>query len=726
MDREQGKRNRGCTGLLKSRLLREAALAAVRSFAPSSEHAEMLLGTLREFPGPDAVVQRHGGFPRKEALRAVAHLGSLGHFPSLERIVSSLNSGVVEDRQEAFQLFVQLEGRCDAAAVIGCLEGALFDPKFPEQQQEHPRSQGPIYESLKLTSQRDYTAARQCLLRHLRDGNDVWQQARAATAARYFVRGDDAEMLEALQACMLGSQKLLALACASALLSLSAEWYSEAMPVICAELEKGLSETDTLDALAQVMDHGQEGDEQLIRSLLRFLRKGKRVLRNPNSAKLLRYAWNSLKKVAKPEVCLKGTYEVIFALASKLATKLSGDRPSSVAFARELMAMAKMGGVDDRIFRELAKGFQLQLRESRQLCMKTYQNLASVAEYQAMGVQVLLHEAKDETSLQMSRIGALQVLVDLDVEITEDMVALLLELAESMDVALRAAALRCLRPELKSEISISEFLLKQLEDKDSSIRLAALKSIGKQQDFQGAYLLCLQDDASDVVQLALDLLSQFPSRQEDRPGVRGVIGSGTATCRGQDKVRDARTHHDEGEAEVAPGTSRESREFVLMKAPELLSTGLESMDVANTEDPRALMKTLAAGAINAVEKLSAADKTRIFKHCYGLLAHKQLPREFFLERHRFSGNMPKNFLMRLNSLVDESFTGQASVKAKLSPYETKLPVLLLEMESGGYTGISALLSLYGLPHPDRDVRGSAAKRPRITIDEERQQRNASD
>lgn len=501
----------------KSRLLRAAALAAVRSFAPCTEHAERLLAALPEFPGPDPAVQRRGGFPRKEALLAVAHLGSLGHFPSLERIISSLNSGGAEDRWEAFELFVRLEGHCDAEAVIGCLEAALFDPKFREQQQEHPRSQGPLYDSLKLTSQRHDNAARQCLLRHLDVDVAVWQQARAATAARYFVRGDDVEMMEALEACMLRSQKLLAVTCASALISLAVETYSKAMPVICAELEKGLSETDTHDALAQVMDHGREGDEHIIRSLLRFLRKGKRLLRSPDSAKLLRSAWNGLKKVATPQLCRKGTYEVLFALASKLATKPSGDGPglsAASAFAREFMAMAKMGGVDDRIFRELARGFQLQ-GESRQLCMKTYQNLASLAEYKVMGVQVLLQEAKDENSLQTSRIAALQVLVDLDAEITEEMVSLLLELAESTDVALRAAALRCLRPWLKSETSISEFLLKQLQDKDSSIRLAALKSMGKQQEFQGAYLLCLQDDASDVVHLALDLLSEFPSRQEE-------------------------------------------------------------------------------------------------------------------------------------------------------------------------------------------------------------------
>jgi hypothetical protein len=43
------------------------------------------------------------------------------------------------------------------------------------------------------------TKARQCLLRHLDVDVAVWQQARAATAARYFVRGDDVEMMEALE-----------------------------------------------------------------------------------------------------------------------------------------------------------------------------------------------------------------------------------------------------------------------------------------------------------------------------------------------------------------------------------------------------------------------------------------------------------------------------------------------------------------------------------------------
>ena len=47
-------------------------------------------------------------------------------------------------------------------------------------------------------------------------------------------------------------------------------------------------------------------------------------------------------------------------------------------------------GVDDRIFRELARGFQLQ-GESRQLCMKTYQNLASLAEY-----KVDFHQGDEE------------------------------------------------------------------------------------------------------------------------------------------------------------------------------------------------------------------------------------------------------------------------------------------------------------------------------------------
>ena len=54
------------------------------------------------------------------------------------------------------------------------------------------------------------------------------------------------------------------------------------------------------------------------------------------------------------------------------------------------------------------------------------------------------------------------------------------------------------------------------------------------------------------------------------------------------------------------------------------------------------------------------------------------------------------------------------MKAKLSAYETKLPVLLLEMESGGYSGISVLLSLYGLPNLDSDTYSNASKRQKMT------------
>ena len=46
-------------------------------------------------------------------------------------------------------------------------------------------------------------------------------------------------------------------------------------------------------------------------------------------------------------------------------------------------------------------------------------------------------------------------------------------------------------------------------------------------------------------------------------------------------------------------------------------------------------------------------------------------------------------------------------------YENKLPSLLMELESGGYSGVATILSLYGFPHPERDTEKGDGKRRKV-------------
>jgi len=503
-----------CQGI-KADQLRDAALSAVLSgFHPKVEHAEMLLAAL---PGADSVPR---GVPLKEALSALGHLGP-GHFPTLERIIFSLTCGASEDRRTARKVFEELQQHCDSAAVMSCLEATLFQPKL-EEQQEHPRDLPSIFECFKQMSKRDYPRVKECLLRYLASdtATDVqpWQQLRAVWAVTY-IDAEDQEIVLALEAPLRErSRKGLSVAAAHALLKIAKDQrYKESVKVICEELEKGLGEFDAQDALKVLEEYGQPGDEQIIQTLLRFLRKGRRLLRSPDSVGLLHMAWNLLKTLGIdfPESCTKGTYEFLYALAWKIGRGCGKEEYK--AFGKYLVSVGKsQGGVDEGIFSEVANGFKLRSVEGRQNCMKIYQELAS-CDGGSEAISVLLQEAQDENSMQDGRLAALHVLSELDpgINLSKDMVSALVSLCATREVAVRTAALECLRPGLDFEIPTVEILEKYLEDKDSSVRLAALKSIGKGPHFRRAYIQCLNDEASVVVQIALDLLSNFDSHQEE-------------------------------------------------------------------------------------------------------------------------------------------------------------------------------------------------------------------
>eukprot|EP00434_Breviolum_minutum_P011295 symbB.v1.2.009967.t1/scaffold623.1/size335370/10 len=228
-------------------------------------------------------------------------------------------------------------------------------------------------------------------------------------------------------------------------------------------------------------------------------------------------AWNLLKTLGIdfPESCTKGTYEFLYTLAWKIGRGCGKEEYK--AFGKYLVSVGKsQGGVDEGIFSEVANGFKLRSVDGRQNCMKIYQELAS-CDGGSEAISVLLQEAQDENSMQDARLAALHVLSELDpgINLSKDMVSALVSLCATREVAVRTAALECLRPGLDFEIPTVEILEKYLEDKDSSVRLAALKSIGKGPHFRRAYIQCLNDEASVVVQIALDLLSNFDSHQEE-------------------------------------------------------------------------------------------------------------------------------------------------------------------------------------------------------------------
>lgn len=107
-------------------------------------------------------------------------------------------------------------------------------------------------------------------------------------------------------------------------------------------------------------------------------RKGRRLLRSPDSVGLLHMAWNLLKTLGIdfPESCTKGTYEFLYALAWKIGRGCGKEEYK--AFGKYLVSVGKsQGGVDEGIFSEVANGFKLRSVEGRQNCMKIYQELAS-------------------------------------------------------------------------------------------------------------------------------------------------------------------------------------------------------------------------------------------------------------------------------------------------------------------------------------------------------------
>lgn len=162
-------------------------------------------------------------------------------------------------------------------------------------------------------------------------------------------------------------------------------------------------------------------------------------------------------------------------------------------------------------------------------------------------------------------------------------------------------------------------------------------------------------------------------------------------------------------AQTDVAKAKSDRDFLRQRAPELLSLDFSAVKEG---DPNATLdiKNISASAVRAVELLSPADKTRVFTAAVGLRADRILPAEFFQERHRMTGNMPRNFTNRLSQLMEEAQAAYPSLKRLLSNYDSRLPSLLMELENGGYYAVSIFLALYGFPDPTNLEAGGSINR----------------
>lgn len=150
-------------------------------------------------------------------------------------------------------------------------------------------------------------------------------------------------------------------------------------------------------------------------------------------------------------------------------------------------------------------------------------------------------------------------------------------------------------------------------------------------------------------------------------------------------------------------------QYIRTKVPELLNLEFGSVDPLDQE-ASLRFKAITSSTIRTIEGLSLADKGRVFTHSIGLKSNEVLPDSFFILRHKIVGNVPRNFTNRLSQLMDEASGRWPGVKKGLMLYNTKLPVLLVEAEAGGYSAVSVILALYGFPHPDRLAEGGTIKR----------------
>lgn len=481
--------------------LRQAFVSADEVMRKSA--CELLLEALEPFGRQDG-----RGPPRQEALQALASLGP-ENLQVLERIISALNTSFRPgDRGEALEHFKRLESNFEANEVMERLEGAMFPVH------EHVRSLGALLEAFAVCSRRNYISALRCLLRHL-EPKDLALSAAAAGAAKRAQKGEEGavdgvaetevKLVAALKAALQLKGPHVALV-ARHLPTLEPASYSEAVAALCQQLQRNVDHQDAIESLCVA----KVGDEDVIRALSSFLQKGRAVLRKEGHSRL-KAAWEELKRVTvDTEVLGRASADVMFALCSRLAE--TGER---VSCGKDLVAMAA-DGVEERAFAALAHGFCLSLPEQRKSCMNIYKRMATARkgdeDQRARAIQVLLKVAVDEDSFQWTKVSALTVLGDLQKEdLQEEVVAGLLKLSELTDVALRCAAVRCLRPRSEAQVLALE---KALQDTDVSVRLAALQSLGQDNSFREVYFRCLQDEASEVVQKALEPMENAPNAEE--------------------------------------------------------------------------------------------------------------------------------------------------------------------------------------------------------------------
>ncbi|CAJ1364683.1 unnamed protein product, partial [Effrenium voratum] len=394
--------------------LRAAAARAVQSaWAPGDAAAlGILLNFLPRLPS--------NTFCSSQAVEAVAHLGR-GSFQALEIIIPVLNADAEADRDCALAHFTALEDSADAKDVLARLARAL------EQ-----RSTSQVLDALAILSQRDYSAVLGSMLRFLQ-GEKV-MQARAAEAAAKFAAQEEEELVQSMQACLRQlDEKVAATTVAISLATISPSSYRDAIKALCKQLGTAGNYQPVIEGLGRV---AREADEEVIRALVHFVRRGDRVVTSAPQIAYFTAALDVLKRIASAEVLEEASAQVMWAYANK-ASK-TGEKE----FCRAMVPLNCQ--VKKKVFTELAKGFRHASPGVRNACMEVYRKLSSRALDTAM--EVLTDTALHET-LTLAQCAALQVLPRIMDETRGKAIAgTLLSLADqATDVAVKSAALGAIR-----------------------------------------------------------------------------------------------------------------------------------------------------------------------------------------------------------------------------------------------------------------------------------------
>mgnify|MGYP002803520008 FL=1 len=455
---------------------------------------DLLLKELQDFL--DAGLQR----AFRDVMEVLERVVPTGNEKVLQWIVLILAKGCDEDQEIGLQHFANLQQHCDADSGIKFIMDRLFGlDGWSEWHNISESGEKSLIKALVLVSPRQPDAVRNSLLDLLQDGNCL----KATRSTKLIVA-------------LGGADEALVKAALSSVEAQSSKGESWAVLEMCESLKQVSDVSQVYQILLRELQtkkpHKCEGIlkamydcgpmDGSLEALAGYLQHANRIRRDEGPEPLLEAAKITdlyIKTFNDPKA--KQLKSIVKAALAKGIAE-SGDKKCSEA----LPEIVDFEGEGEEVLEALARGLKHPSPKVRLLCYEVFLQICHPDDPRAFRVLI--------RSIEQEIVGAtkclqIKLLGDVAPRNQQEVIDLLLHLAEESDACIRSSALAQLGY-CASMPHCSECLRKHLLEKDEQVRIACLESLLYLEEDPGALqALCsesLKDDASSIVLLVLKKL----------------------------------------------------------------------------------------------------------------------------------------------------------------------------------------------------------------------------